>query len=1726
MRHSRIVAAIAVVVIACAGMAMAGDSPVIHPQKVLRPVAFGVTPPLASLPTLEPVNVPEGKTFEVPNHEASERPTLPGARPNPNPQGESALARVLPEAAPAPMVSFAGLNSDTNQNLFGFRVAPPDTEGAVGLNYYIQWINLAYAIYNKSDGSMAAGPYAGNTLWQAGLPGTDCANNNDGDPVVLYDHAAQRWFMSQFSVSGSAYYTCLAVSQTSDPLGSWYVWQYQYSTSVMNDYPKFGVWPDGYYMTVNEFGSGESATTVFDRTAMLAGDPNPAAQYFYIEGSQPAFPLPTNWDGGDPPPAGSPNYNIAFYDDAWGNPSDMLQICEFHVDWTTPANSTFTCPTTIDLTAAGFSFDSDLCGYSRNCIPQPNGQTVDTLADRLMFPANYRNLMATKGYEVMVVTQSVDVDGSDHAGVRWYELHNTGSGWFVYDAGTFAPDSDHRWMGSAAVDQEGNIGLIYSLSSSTTNPSVAYTGRLASDPPGTMDTETVAVAGGGSQSGVNRWGDYAALHTDPDGCTMWGTAEYVQTGGSFVWDTWVVAFSMPGCTPSGFGTVSGTVTDAGTGDPIAGAQVQIGSYTTYTQADGTYAMNVPAGTYDITVTAFGYDPATATGVNVPDGGTVTQDFALTALPTATVDGWVTGADRGWPLYAEIEVYYAGQKVATTFTDPFSGYYEITLPAPETYDFEVTSMIPHYLADSRTVPVDPAGQTESFALLPDGTEPWTSCHLLNGIDEQFEGTFPPAGWTVVDNLGNGMVWKRNDEWGAPNRTPGADGFSAAAEAYGSGQAWDTELWSPPVTLPASPALGIQFDSNFQDYAGNGDAWFEISTDGGSTWTTLWYSSVDDPSGGTTRQFDLSAYAGMTVQFRWHYVASSSTAWFWHIDDVQMYLPPPPADIAEDFESWPPTGWNIVNNGGDCVWESTATTGRGNLTGGSGEAADADADWCGGGTTMDTELISPAYDFSAQSTVWVEFKYNFAYLSGDVATFDYSTDGGTSWVNVLTMTADQSGTFHQDMSADLAGQPNVMFRWTYYAPGWNWYYEVDEFRVWFSDPAGGGTPPPVSLICDPVPGTLIEGFVSDANTTLALVGAQVADDLGHTATTVATPDDPAQPDGWYWMFTPLPLGPSTRTYTASMDGYASSQVQLNPVPDTVNRIDFALDAGWLEVSPLVLESRLSSGQNEHQTLTFLNHGGVDANVSMFPVQLQNSWPHASPVVEHGSQPAGGPASIGRAPRINGAVTGARGAAAPLAGPPAYAVDIYPGDNLVHWADVTDVANWTVVGSVAGTSYFAGDFLLGDFSTLYVLDYSANTFEAVDTATGSATVIGNAVPGGGETWSGLTAAVDGTLYASATTCSSSTLYTINPADGSATPIGPITNGACIIDIAIAPTGELYGVDIVSDSLIQIDPASGAGTVIGPLGIDANYAQGMDFDELTGTLYWAAYNSGAGQGELRVIDPATGASTLVGAFPGGAEVDALAIQTFAGGGLPWLVLTPDSGTVPAGGQLDVDAEFIADGAPHWGLVRADVMISHDTPYTVPDVRACLTKAFNDVPQGYWADAFIHAMAGAGISQGCGMGNFCPDDPLTRGVMARWLLIARYGPTYSPPPCTGIFQDVVCESTPNADWIEALYNEGITAGCNADPLLYCPDDPVTRAQMAVFLLVAKEGTGYTPPACTGIFSDVPCPGHWAADWVEELYNRGITAGCSTDRYCPDASTTRAQMAVFMTVNWGFPMCQ
>ena len=410
-----------------------------------------------------------------------------------------------------------------------YNIAPPDTDGDVSLDHYFQMVNNGFAIYNKL-GAKVYGPADNITLW-SGFPGP-WSSTNDGDPVVLYDEYADRWIATQFSLPyypNGPFYELVAISETNDPLGSWY--RYAFEFANMPDYPKFGIWTNGYYFTSNQFDPPSwvgGAVSILDRDAMLAGDPD-AQMLLFEMGSGNGSLLPADADGAMQPPAGSPEYLMTLA-------GASLKMWSAQVDWNNPDDAS------VDY--LGFI---PVEGYSDNniSISQPGtSQKLDDLATRLMYRLQYRNF---GDYEVLVTNHTVNANGAGQAGVRWYELRKYGADWELYQQGTFAPaDGASRWMGSAAMNDQGDIAIGYSVSSSSIYPSIRIAGQSAGAPMGlgVLDIDEIVIkAGTKSQTGVERWGDYSAMSVDPsDGTTFWFTTQY--SNGGWSWRTQIAAVNF------------------------------------------------------------------------------------------------------------------------------------------------------------------------------------------------------------------------------------------------------------------------------------------------------------------------------------------------------------------------------------------------------------------------------------------------------------------------------------------------------------------------------------------------------------------------------------------------------------------------------------------------------------------------------------------------------------------------------------------------------------------------------------------------------------------------------------------------------------------------------------------------------------------------------------------------------------------------------------------------------------------------------------------------------------------------------------------------------------------------------------------------------------------------------------------------------------------------------
>jgi hypothetical protein len=445
---------------------------------------------------------------------------------------------------------------------------PPDTNGAAGATQYVQMVNTDFAVYSKT-GAVLRHATPVNALWTS--VGGECSAHNEGDPVVVYDQFANRWLLSQFVASpaaGEDYGECVAVSQTNDATGAYNLYFFDWGANTFLDYPHIGVWRDGYYLSANEFPTGQetssgAAAIVLERDKMLAGLP---ARYVWFDeaaanpvGGEYIGQLPADVDGSRLPPAGEPDV-FAEVDDASSIPptgTDAgfdLRLWRFHVDWSSPQSSTFgdNGQPSFTLPVAAFVRPQCVYGYGDCALQKGGPQGLDVLGDRLMFRLAYRNF---GDHESLVLNHTVKAGALE--GIRWYEVRNPVNAPTIYQQGTYAPDDSltdplSRWMGSIAMDRLGDIALGFSASGVNDFPSIRYTGRAAGDPLGSMtQAEQVLYTGQGPQTEPEgRWGDYSELSVDPaNDCTFWYTQEYLTTDTVVIgsWATRVGSFRFPGC---------------------------------------------------------------------------------------------------------------------------------------------------------------------------------------------------------------------------------------------------------------------------------------------------------------------------------------------------------------------------------------------------------------------------------------------------------------------------------------------------------------------------------------------------------------------------------------------------------------------------------------------------------------------------------------------------------------------------------------------------------------------------------------------------------------------------------------------------------------------------------------------------------------------------------------------------------------------------------------------------------------------------------------------------------------------------------------------------------------------------------------------------------------------------------------------------------------------------
>ncbi|MFH1121738.1 MAG: BACON domain-containing carbohydrate-binding protein [Bacteroidota bacterium] len=819
---------------------------------------------------------------------------------------------------------------------------PPDCNGATGPNHYMQTVNTTYAIYSKT-GTLLAGPTAMNSLFGS-VAG---ATYNDGDPIVLYDEQADRWLAVEFSVSGSNDFMLMAVSTTNDPTGTWY--QYSFDVVDMPDYEKMAVWRDGYYMGTNTQPATGNDIYVFERSQMLVGGTARMVAFDnpYRPGTGVVVVPPVDNDG-VAAPVGTPGTFIAFNDDGVGGGSDQLWLYELAVNWTTPASSTFNRTQQINVS----SFDSEFSNGWDNITQPGTSMKLCAISTVIMNVPQYRNFGT---YQSIVCCHTVDV-GTDHAGVRWYELRKTppATTWTLRQQGTYAPDAHSRWMGSIAMNGSNKIAIGYSLSSSTEYPGIRYAGQSAAgyaSASGVMDVpEVTAHTGANYQYTYNRWGDYSSMSIDPtDDQTFWFTTQYI--GASEARRTKILSFqigSNPLATTLAATSVTGTsATLNGTVNPNGLAtsyHFEYGTSTSYgyntstiSAGSGTSNISVNAGIsglttgtpYHFRLVAVNSDGTTNGNdlIFIPGGVILTTTAATAITQNTATSGGNIASDGGSAITAR------GVCWATTADPVATGFHTTNGSGTGNFVSSITGLQSSTLYHVRAYATNANG-----TFYGDDLTFTTSCgEFTPPFTQNFSGGSLPSCWTIVDNQGNGQVWQFGSISGPSLTAPYA---YLDSDGYGSGNTQNTDLVTPTLNLAAYTNVTLQFNHYFRSYSGSSGT-LSYSINNGSTWTTISTYTANTANPAAFSQV-IAAVAGQSqVKFKWNY--TGTWGYYWAVDDISVTgtLVSPTLSVTPSNQNvTPPAGstaftvtsnsaWTAVSSQGWCT-VTPSGTGNGTIT----------------------------------------------------------------------------------------------------------------------------------------------------------------------------------------------------------------------------------------------------------------------------------------------------------------------------------------------------------------------------------------------------------------------------------------------------------------------------------------------------------------------------------------------------------------------------------------------------------------------------------------------------------------------------------------------------------------------------------------------------------------------------------------------------------------------------
>jgi len=611
---------------------------------------IGETIPLRDWPTIDPNEATGVKEIKIiPNNLRRNEKVNADALPLFGDQSRQADFGGIPSYALEE--NFDGLTSGE-----GGGFTPPDPTGAAGPNHYIAAVNVAIKIFDKS-GNVLAGPTDLGSFLGSG--------NNSGDPILMYDQLADRYFVSQFGSAGSS--IVLGVSTSPDPTGTYNVYQYIFDS--FPDYPHFSIWPDGYYLTANK--GGTNKVYALERDVIIAGGPNPQIAGFplpgYVQNTNTVLsPEPANLLG-TTFPANVPGYITYLQDDGWnGVTFDHLKVWEITMDWGTIGNSSISAALEIPTAP----FDSVFAPFGSGDVEQPGtNQKIDMIGGVISYAANYRSFGTHNSW---VITFNTDVDGNDTSGIRWIELRNDAANpWSIFQEGTYAPaDGNSRFMGSAAMDAAGNIGLAFNIASANLPAGIRYTGRFDGDALGEMTiAETTIIDGVGVQTFSNRFGDYSHLTMDPDNFTFWHTAEYFPQTNN--WSSRVASFTLSGGFSNDLGVNAIISPSNGVLTAAETVEVNIRNFGSADQSNFPVELRVDGGlvateTYTGTILAGAVESYTF--AQTVDLSTVGTTYSLEAKTVLTGDQFANND----PFTKEVIHLFANDVGATEVLAPQSG----------------------------------------------------------------------------------------------------------------------------------------------------------------------------------------------------------------------------------------------------------------------------------------------------------------------------------------------------------------------------------------------------------------------------------------------------------------------------------------------------------------------------------------------------------------------------------------------------------------------------------------------------------------------------------------------------------------------------------------------------------------------------------------------------------------------------------------------------------------------------------------------------------------------------------------------------------------------------------------------------------------------------------------------------------------------------------------------